>query len=326
MRRRLLRCLAAFAGVPVPGVAPAQRQPTWPARPVRLVVAYPAGGISYEIARALAERLSRQLGMRVIVENRGGAGGVVAMAMLARANPDGYTIVFSAISPLVLAPQLGPVGFDPAHDIAAVVSVMVTPVLVLGTPALRADSFQGMLSLARAGAGKVRWATSGRGTTGHMVLEQVRRASGVEITHVPYKGGGPQLVDALSGQFEVLSSNVGPQQLTYVRDGRLKALAVGSPTRVAVLQDVPTLAELGYAAANLASVFGVFAPGRTPQPIVARLNEAFNRALQHPELRRRLEAINNLPTGGTPADFAQHIARERQSSRAFFEAEVRGRR
>ncbi len=235
------------------------------------------------------------------------------MRLLARAKPDGHALVFSAISPLTIAPRLGPVGFDPQQDIAPVLSVMITPVLVVGTQALAGDTFAEMIALAKANPGGVRWATSGSATIGHMVLEQVRAASGADITHVPYKGGSPQLVDALSGQFEVLSTNVGEQQLDYVRSGRLKALAVGSPARLAVLPDVPTVAELGFPDANLASVFGIFAPGGTPASIVQRVNEAFNKALQHPEIRERLEAVNNLPTGGTPGDFAEQIARERQT-------------
>ena len=284
----------------------AQRS-TWPLRTVRLIVAYPPGGVSNVIARALAERVSQQTGETIVVDNRAGAGGVVAMQELARAKPDGHTLVFSAVSPLTIAPRQGPVGFDPVKDIAPVMSVMMTPVLVVGTPAFAGDTFVDLIASAKANPGSVRWATSGSGTIGHMVLEQVRAASGADITHVPYKGGGPQLVDALSGQFEVLSTNVAEQQLDYVRGGRLKALAVGSPSRLDVLPDVPTLAELGFPGANLASVFGIFALGRTPQAVVLRVNEAFNRALKHPDIRRRLEAASNLPTGGTPDDFAQSM-------------------
>ncbi len=167
---------------------------------------------------------------------------------------------------------------------------------------------------AKASPGRVRWATSGVGTTGHRVLERVRAASGVDITHIPYKGGGPQLADALAGEFEVLSSNVGELQFQYVREGRLKALAVGAPARLDVLPGVPTLAEAGFPEANLASTFGLFAPGRTPPHVVARLNRAFDAALRDPEIQRRLLTTGNVPTGGTAADFAAQIAREREAS------------
>jgi tripartite-type tricarboxylate transporter receptor subunit TctC len=160
----------------------------------------------------------------------------------------------------------------------------------------------------------VRWATSGAATVGHRVLEQVSLASGARFVHIPYKGGAQQLNDALSGQFEVLSSNVGPLQLAHVKAGRLKALAVGAPARLAVLPQVPTLAELGFGQANLASVFGIFAPGNTPDAVVARLNAALNAALQAPQIRERLLEADNLPTGGSAAAFAAQIESERLSA------------
>jgi len=281
--------------------------------PVRIVVAYPPGGVSDSIARALAKRASSQLGVPVIVENRGGAGGVVAMESLKRAPPDGRTLVFSAISPLTLAPLFGPTGFDPDRDVTPVMSVMVTPVLVVGTRALAGDTLSAAISAAKATPGGVRWATSGVGTTGHLVLQRVQASSAVDITHVPYRGGSPQLSDALAGEFEVLSSNVGETQLQYVREGRLKALAVGAPARLDALPDVPTLAEAGFPEANLASTFGLFAPGRTPPRTVSMLNRAFNAALRDPAIQRRLHAVGNLPTGGAAADFAAQIMRERES-------------
>ena len=282
--------------------------------PLRVLVAYPPGGVSDSIARAIAERAARQLRTPVIVENRGGAGGLVAMESLKRASPDGRTLVFSAISPLTIAPELGLPGLDPDLDVTPVISVMVTPVLVVGTSALAGDTLAAAISAAKATPGRVRWATSGVGTTGHRVLERVRAASGVDITHIPYKGGGPQLADALAGEFEVLSSNVGELQFQYVREGRLKALAVGAPARLDVLPGVPTLAEAGFPEANLASTFGLFAPGRTPPHVVARLNRVFDAALRDPEIQRRLLATGNVPTGGAAADFAAQIAREREAS------------
>ena len=167
----------------------------------------------------------------------------------------------------------------------------------------------------------MRWATSGVGTTGHRVLDRVRAASAVDITHVPYKGGGAQLADALAGEFEVLSSNVGELQLRYVREGRLKALAVGAPARLDVLPNVPTLAEAGFPDANLASTFGLFAPGRTPPQTISRLNRAFNAALRDPSIQRRLQAMGNLPTGGSVVDFAAQITRDRGLAAGYFQDE-----
>ncbi|KQP12197.1 tripartite tricarboxylate transporter substrate binding protein [Pseudorhodoferax sp. Leaf267] len=304
-RRALLALMAA------PAFA-ADARP-WPVRPVRLLVAYATGGVSDDISRALAQRLAERLGQPVLVENRAGAGGSLAMDVLARAPADGHTLCFSAITPLTLQPVLGPVPYDPLQDIAPVAAVMATPVLVLGTPALAARSMGELVQ--EAGRRHVRWASSGHGTTGHLVLERVRSASGMRITHVPYKGGGQQLNEALGGQFEVLSSNVAALQLQYVRQGLLHALAVGAPQRLDVLPEVPTLAEAGFASANLTSLFGLFAPAHTPADVIGRLNAEVHIVLAQPALRERLLAVSNLPGSGSAQDFAQHIARELAANR-----------
>lgn len=189
---------------------------------------------------------------------------------------------------------------------------MDTPVLVLAHPSFKPRDFPAMLAAARAAPGRLRWATSGHATVGHMVLAQVRAAAGVDIIHVPYKGGGQQLTDAIGGQFELLSSNVAAQQLQLVRQGRLKALAIGSPVRLPVLPEVPTLAELGFPDANLVSTFGLFAPRGVPEERLRRLNALVNDALRQPELRARMLEVSNLPTGGSAADFAARIAKERE--------------
>jgi len=272
------------------------------------------------VARALAEKLSLQLGIPVVVENRAGAGGGVGMEAVAKAAPDGYTIGFSAISPLALNPHLGRTNFDPAKDIAPVASVMYTPVLVVGTPAFEGKSFADLLALARARPGRIRWGTSGQATVGHMVLEQLKAVAGVDITHIPYKGGGQQLNDALSGQFEILSTNVAGAQLQQVKSGRFKALAVGAPGRIESLPDVPTLAELGFASANLVSLFGIFAPGRTPEAVLSRLNAEINKALQLANIRNRLIAAENVPAGGSSAEFSRQIAVESDNNARIIKA------
>jgi tripartite-type tricarboxylate transporter receptor subunit TctC len=305
-RRRLV---AAAALAPLAAIATA-----WPSRPVRLLVAYPPGGVSDETARALGQGLAQALHVPCIVENRGGAGGVTAMTELAQAKPDGHTLCYSAISPLVFAPLLGPLRFDPLHDFVPVVSVMHTPILVLSNPSFKPDTMAEMVARALGAPGNVRWASSGIATVGHMVIEQVRLASGADVIHVPYKGGGQQLNDLLGGHFEMLSSNMAPQQLEYVRQGRLKALAVGAPARMAALPQVPTLAEAGFPQANLVSTFGIFAPGRTPPDVVARLNREFNRLLLGRELRQRLTEAGNLMVGGTSEDFARHIVLAQEAS------------
>ena len=300
--------LAATAGLS------AAQAPAVP-KTIRLIVAYPAGGVSDVVARALGDRLAAQLGTTVIVDNRAGASGAIGMDAVAKAAPDGSTIGFSAISPLVLSPHLGKLPFDPLKDIAPVASVMYSPVLLIATPASKAKDFRALIADAKAQPGAVRWATSGPASLGHIVLEQVRAATtGVDITHVPYKGGGQQLNDALGGQFEILSTNASPTLSSHIQSGKLRPLAVGAPARLESLPQVPTLGELGYNAANINSLFGVFAPAATPPALIAKYNAEINKALASPELRAKLTATDNVPTGGTSAAFAKEIASEFESN------------
>lgn len=237
------------------------------------------------------------------------------MDALARAAPDGCTLAFSAISPLTLQPLLARVAYDPLRGFAPVAGVMRTPVLVVGTPAFAGRSFGDLIAMARSRPGALRWASSGVATIGHLVLAQVRMQSRTDITHIPYQGGGPQLNDALSGQFEVLSTNVAAQQLQYIESGRLRALAVGAPARIEALPSVPTLAELGFEKANRDSLFGIFAPARTPTAVVQRLNAEINRLLRAEPLHTRLRDAHNIPAGGPSEDFAREIAIDRRRNR-----------
>ena len=242
------------------------------------------------------------------------------MDAVAKAAPDGYSFGFSAISPLVLNPHLGKSPFDAARDIAPVASVIASPVLLLGTSALAAKDFRELVAAAKARPGALRWATSGPASLGHIVLEQVKAGAGVDITHIPYKGGGQQINDALGGQFEVLSVNAGPAVMGNLKAGKLKALAVGSPARLEQLPQVPTLAELGLPAANLASVFGLFAPAGTPAAAIERLNAEVNKLLKDKDVLQKIDAADNVPTGGSAADFAKFIAGESSSNARIIKA------
>jgi len=311
VRRRCLRrgarlAALAFALARVGGAAIAAAEPG----PVRIVVAYPPGGISDRITRRLAERLAQQMGVPVQVEHRAGAGGAVALRALARLPGDGRHLVFCAVTPLALDPSL-------VRAVAPVAGVMATPFLLVGTPAFAGRDFADVIRLARERPQGLRWATSGIATLGHPVLEEVHHAIGGTITHVPYTGGGQQLNDALGGQFELLSTNVGPLQIGYVRDGRLVPLAVGAPQRLRVLPEVPTLGELGFPQANRGSLFGLFAPGSTPPSRIHRLNAEVNRALGSPQMQAALVDIDSIPGGGSAADFATAIAREAQHVRPW---------
>ena len=280
--------------------------------PLRLTVAYPPGGVSDETARELARGLQARTSQLVRVDYRPGAGGALALEALAREGADGNALCFCAITPLLgRGAAAGVTRADWTKDIAPVAAVMSTPVLVVGTPAFGGANMADLVATARRGAGRIRWASSGQATTGHLVLEQIRQLAHADITHVPYAGGGQQLNDALAGHFEVLSSNVAARQLGYLQEGRLRALAVGAPQRLAVLPDVPTLAEQGYAAANLSSLFGVFGTARAPAAQLDRLNAHINAVIDEAGFRQRLQASGNTRSQGSRADFALRIAAER---------------
>lgn len=305
-------CLgAALTATVLAAVAtPAVAADNYPNRPIRMIVAYPTGGISDAVARALGEKLSMQMGTSVVVENKAGAGGSIGIDAVAKAAPDGYTLGFSSTSPLTLNPHVGHVNYDPQRDVAPVMSVMYSPVLVVATPSFGGKTFQDVVSQARSKPGSVRWATSGLGTVGHVMLEQIRSKSKADITLIPYKGAGQQMNDALGGQFEVMSTNASPMLTQHMQAGRLRAIAVGAPKRIEGLPNVPTLDELGYPKANLTSTFGIFAPGKTPPAILNKLNAELNKALAEPDVRDRLMRGGEVPTGGTAAQFATAIRAE----------------
>jgi tripartite-type tricarboxylate transporter receptor subunit TctC len=282
----------------------------WPTKPIKLVVAYPPGGVSDNVARTLADKLSPALGVPVVIDNKAGASGAIGVDAVAKATPDGYTIGFAAVSPLTLSPQLGKVPFDPKKDIVPVVSVMYSPVLLLATSATQAPDFKSLIDTARARPGAVRWSTSGPASLGHIMLEQVKAATGADITHIPYKGGGQMITDALGGQFEILSVNSSPAIVQQVRAGKMRALAVGAPARMESLPQVPTLAELGYPAANMTSTFGIFAPAGTPASVVERLNAEFNKVLAMPDVAEKLEGYSAEGGGGSMQRFAEFMAEE----------------
>lgn len=288
----------------------------WPRGGIRMLVAYPTGGVSDLVARALAREWSERLKVPVLVENRPGAAGTLALDMLSRNPPDGHTLVFTASAAMgilreTLTSRSTSQGVAPTVAMPVpVAGVMRTPLLLVGTSALEGGTLADMVTYARRHPGSLRWATTGEGTTGHRVLQRISRQADLQIVHVPYKGGGQQLTDALGGHFEVLSTNVAPTQLTALRKGSFKALAVGAPLRLPLLPEVPTLAELGYAQANLDSLFGLFAAHGTPPELVERINQSIEQALRAPAIRARLKDANNQLFEGSAKEFASQVERE----------------
>ena len=321
-RRGFNRQLVAWlASAALPGVAAPALTP--PPQGLRIIVVYPPGGASDAMARLLAQKLALGLGMPVHVDNRAGGGGSVGLQALVAARPDGLTLAFSALSPLTLRPHLQPVPYDVFRDVAPVAAVMMTPLLLAATPAFSGKSLADVLLQAQARPGALRWATSGYATAGHLLLEQVEAAARIRVTHAPYKGGAQQLTDALSGQFELLSTNVAALQLQYVQTGQLKALAVAAPARLGVLPQVPTFAELGLPQATATSLFGLFAPGRTPPAVLDQLHAAIHQVLLQPDIRSRLLETDNLPILEGRADFVRRVAQDWDSNRQLKHAGMR---
>jgi len=283
----------------------------WPGgRPIRIVVAYPAGGVVDVVARQMADRLGPKLGATIVIDNRAGAAGLIGMDVLAKAPPDGHTLAITTISTLTLSPHLLKMPFDATRDVQPVVSIGYSPVVLLATPINKAPDFRALLAEAKAHPGAIRWSTSGQGSLGHIMLEQIKQAAGVDITHIPYKGAGQQFTDAVGGQMEMVSINASQTLQQQIQAGKLRPLAVGANARLESLPQVPTLAELGFEPANRSSVLGMFVPAHTPAPIVERLNAEVNKILAEPEVRKLLLEMGNVPTGGTAAAFAQGIASE----------------
>jgi tripartite-type tricarboxylate transporter receptor subunit TctC len=274
-------------------------QSAWPTRPLKIVVPYPPGGVNDTVARMLADHLRPLLGQSVIVDNRAGAGGTIGMDFVAKSD-DGHTVAFAAISPLTLNPHIMKVQYDPLKDFVAVAPVMYSPVYVLATPRFKGKSFADAIAQAKAQPGKVTIASSGYGTLGHIMIEQIRRKSGADFTHVPYKGGTQLITDAAGGQFDLFVANPFAAINSLVDQGKLRVLAVTGPHRLSAMPQVPTLAELGYPEANLTSVFGFFAPSSMRPEAVQRLNADVNKVLADPAVQAQLRKLDNVVSPGTP--------------------------
>ncbi len=306
------RALAAAAAALAP--LRAARAQAWPSKPIRLVVVYPTGGVSDSVARLLAPRLAERLGTQVIVENRGGAGGSIGMDAVAKAPADGHALAFSAVSPVTLNPHVMKLPYDPLADLTPVASVMYSPVYLLGTPAFTGRSFADAIAQSRAKPGALRLATSGIASVGHLMVEQIRATAKVDIVHVPYKGGGQVITDAVGGQFELFTTNPSSAVNPHVAKGTLRLLAVGAPKRLDSHPEVPTLAELGHPDANLTSTFGLFAAAGTPAAVRDRIAAEVAVLLAQPDFVRKLVDFDNVPAIAGPAEFAALVRREHEAN------------
>jgi len=282
---------------------------SYPARPVRVIVGLAPGGATDIQTRLFAQKLSESLGRPFVVENRTGAGGTVAYAHVAKSPPDGYTLLGVAggytITPFVYSKLL----YDPVKDFAPISLVVQAPFLLLTHPSLPVKSVRDLLVLARAKPGALDCASAGHGTSTHMAFELFVAMSGVKITHVPYKGTGQSLVDAMSGQVHMLFGNV-LSSLPHVKAGRLRALGVTTAKRSVVLPDLATIAESGVPGYENSTWHGWLAPAGTPPVILNRLNAELVRSTRSPDVVERLAPDGGEPVGSTPEQFSRHISEE----------------
>lgn len=282
---------------------------TWPARPVRIVVPFPAGGPTDIVSRVIAPELSKALGQQVIVENRGGAGGMIATEQIAKAAPDGYTLLMGTIGGIAVAMSLNPNrGYDTLRDLAPITqSVTVTNILVTH-PSVPAKNVRDLLALAKARPGRLNYASSGNGTVTHLAGELFKLLGKVDITHVPYKGGAPALTALVSGEVDMSYENsliITP----HIKSGKVRAIAVTGTRRSQLLPELPTIGETlaGYSASGW---YGLFAPAATPKTVIARLNGEVVKILRMPEVVQRLSGQGAEPAGNTPEEFTAFVRGE----------------
>lgn len=283
---------------------------SYPTKPIRMVVTYPPGGNADLVGRAVAGKLAELLGQQVVVDNRGGAGGVLGTMITAQAAPDGYTIMLGTSAGMMLNPLLSSnLPYDPHKDFAPVSLVTVLPQLLVVNPQLPARSVKELLALARAKPGWLNAGSSGVGTPNHLGTELLKGLANVNIVHVPYKGGAQAITDLIGGQIHMVFSSV-PAVLPHVKAGRLNALGVGSAKRTPVLPNVPTIAEGGVAGFEYSAWNGIFAPVRTPQTIVARLNSELVKGMAAPEINQRFIAGGGEPASSTPEELRRFMLEE----------------
>ncbi|MGB7832786.1 MAG: tripartite tricarboxylate transporter substrate binding protein, partial [Xanthobacteraceae bacterium] len=300
-----MRIIAAGLLIAVLGASTSAVADDYPARPIKWVVGYPAGGTTDILARLIGQWLSEHLGAQVIIENRPGAGNNIGTEAVINAPPDGYTVLLVNPANGINASLYRKLNFDFIRDIAPVAGLTRVPNVMEVNPAVPAKTVQEFIDYAKANPGKINWASSGNGTSVHLSGEMFKMMTGVDLLHVPYRGAAPALTDLISGQVQVMFDNM-PSSIEHIRAGKLRALGVTTAKRSPALPDVPTVADTvpGYEAS---AWFGMGAPKETPPEVVNKLNKAINAALADPNIQARLADLGGIVMAGTPADFGQVI-------------------
>lgn len=310
-RRKSLQVvtLAALASaLPWPVVAQAQI-PAYPVKPIRFLVPYPPGGGTDVIARIMQERFQAALGQPVLIENKGGAGGSVGTEIAARAAPDGYTVLFTLSSHTINPAIFNKLSFDTTKDFEPVGMVASLPQILVANMQLPVNNVAELIALAKAKPGSLSFASVGNGSPGHLAGEMLKLRTGTQMTHIPYRGGGPAITDVMGGQVQLLWVSI-PAAAAFVKAGKVKALGVSTTKRSAAFPDVPTMQEAGIADFEVDSWYAMFVPTKTPKPIVDKLNRALNTVLADPAVKEKLLAQGSEAVGGTAEALGKIVAIE----------------
>ena len=303
---KLLRLCAAMAlALALPAVAQ-----TYPSKPVRFVVPYPAGGPLDTVARLLAQKVGEAMKQPVVVDNKPGAGGNIGADLVAKSPPDGYTILMGAVATHAINPSLyAGIPYDPVRDFTPITQVASTPNVLVVNPAVPANDVKAFIAHAKANPGKLNFGSGSTGSAGHLAGELFNTLAGVKMAHVPYKGAAPAMQDLLGGRIDLMFDNLA-SSLTQVKAGKIRALAVTTARRSALAPELPTIAESGLPEFDISTWFGVFAPAGVPRESIERLHAEFTRALAAPDVREKMLALGAEPVGSRPEEFAAFIRRE----------------
>lgn len=294
----------------VSAVAVNAQSAAYPSRQITVVVAFPPGGSADFFARSVFYKVSPTIGHPIVIENKAGASGIIGAKAVINAAPDGYTLLVSSVASVTIPPNLtDPPAFDPLKDLAPVTGIGTVPAVLVVRASLGIKTFAGLLAYAKANPGKINLASSGTGTISHLVAELLKRETGINVLHVPYRGAPPAVTDLLGGHADIMFSDA-PFFLEHIKTGKLIPLAVGTPQRAASLPNVPTTAELGYPAIQASNTYSVFAPPGTPPEIVNKLDQLILAALRDPQVRADFAKQEAIPAGDTPEHFAAFVRAE----------------
>ena len=298
-----LLCLLVLATPPV------QAQGSYPDKPIRFIVPYPPGGGTDVIARIVQERFQNALGQPIVIENRGGAAGSLGTDVAAKSPADGYTVLFTLSSHTINPAIYARLPFDTVKDFVPIGTVASLPQILVAHPQFPANTVAELTALAKAKPDSLSFASVGNGSPGHLAGELYKLRTGTQLTHVPYRGGGPAVTDVMGGQVPLLWVSI-PAAAQFVKGGKLKALAVSTVKRSAAFPDVPTMQEAGVADFEVDSWYAMFVPAKTPKPIIEKLNKALNTVVQQPDIKEKLLAQGSEGVGGTPEALSKVVDAE----------------